>query len=175
MAVQRSAKGAIAMGTQQGAICAKLERDVEGAKVPELGVTQQGAKVIGGGALKVAAGGVDAMAISQVRVAVHVAVHDAQLDALKVVTQEMKMAEVRSIAMMEAVTCGKCAQVIAAWRTKKVARQVMEADACLGMTLAVEVGAMAMVAKMIAGNAAWHLQGAMAGAMVWAAKRWRMY
>ena len=107
------------MGTQQGTICAKLERDVEGAKVPELGATQQGAKVMGSMVLKVAA---DAMAISQVRVAVRVAVREAQLDALKVVTQEMKMAEVRSIAMMETVTCAKRAQVIAAWQARAMAR-----------------------------------------------------
>ena len=107
------------MGTQQGTICAKLERDVEGAKVPELGATQQGGKVMGSMVLKVTA---DAMAISQVRVAVRVAVHEAQLDALKVVTQEMKMAEVQSIAMMETVTCAKCAQVIAAWQARAMAR-----------------------------------------------------
>lgn len=114
------------MGTQQGTICVKLERDVEGAKVPELGATQQGGKVMGSMVLKVAADAADAMAISQVRVAVHVAVRvavrKAQLDALKVVTQEMKMAEVRSIAMMETVTCAKCAQVIAAWRARAMAR-----------------------------------------------------
>ena len=110
------------MGTQQGTICAKLERDVEGAKVPELGATQQGAKVMGSMVLKVAADAADAMAISQVRVAVRVAVREAQLDALKVVTQEMKMAEVRSIAMMETVTCAKRVQVIAAWRARAMAR-----------------------------------------------------
>ena len=118
VALQQSTKDAIAMETQQGAICAKLERDAEGAKVPELGATQQRANVIGSGALKVAAGAVDAMAISQVRVAVHVA----QLDALKAVTQEMKMLEVRSVAMMEAVTCVKHAQVIAAWRARAMVR-----------------------------------------------------
>ena len=106
------------MGTQQGTICVKLERDVEGAKVPELGATQQGAKVMGSMVLKVAADAADVMAISQVRMAVR----EAQLDALKVVTQEMKMAEVRSIAMMETVTCAKCAQVIAAWRARAMAR-----------------------------------------------------
>lgn len=110
------------MGTQQGTICAKLERDVEGVKVPELGATQQGAKVMWSMVLEVAADAADAMAILQVRVAVRVAVREAQLDALKVVTQEMKMAEVRSIAMMETVTCAKHAQVIAAWWARAMAR-----------------------------------------------------
>ena len=41
----------------------------------------------------------------------------------------------------------------------------MKADVLLRMTLAVEAGVMAMVANMIAGNVAWHLQGVMAGAM----------